>query len=106
MSVYDCILTTQPGQALDDAKAKTHHVKDKSGDTVGFVNALPSFGRWKDISPLRTGFMFFRYYLSSFLFAYGRGVICCTKQASRAEHVPRQNPHYPIILLPAGHRSF
>ncbi|KAF2105222.1 beta-lactamase superfamily domain-containing protein [Lophiotrema nucula] len=63
MSVYDCTVTTQPGPAPDDAKAKTHHVKDKSGNTAGFVNALPSFGRWKDISLLRAGCIFFRYRL-------------------------------------------
>jgi N-acyl-phosphatidylethanolamine-hydrolysing phospholipase D len=60
MSVYDCTVATQPGPAPDDAKAKTHHLKDKSGKTVGFVNVLPAFGRWKDMSLLRAGCIFFR----------------------------------------------
>jgi hypothetical protein len=61
MSVYDCTVKTQPGSAPDDAKGKTHHVKDKSGNTVGFANTLPSYGRWKDLSLLRAGGIFFRY---------------------------------------------
>jgi hypothetical protein len=48
-----------PGVTPDDAKA--HHVKDKSGRLVRFKNPFPSFGRWKDFSNIRAGFIFFRY---------------------------------------------
>lgn len=64
MDVYDCIVKTEPGPAPEDARVKAHHVKDKSGETVSFVNALPSFGRWKDISLFRAGCIFFRYVVS------------------------------------------
>lgn len=58
-ATYSCAVSTAPGAAPDDAKL--HHVKDKSGRTVKFQNAYPSFGRWRDISLPRSLFIFFRY---------------------------------------------
>lgn len=41
-SSYTCVVSTDPGKGPVDAKA--HHVKDKDGRLVSFVNPHPSFG--------------------------------------------------------------
>jgi hypothetical protein len=66
MTTYSCTVSTEIGAALDDAKA--HYVKDKSGRLVLFQNPFPSFGRWKDLSNIRAGFIFLRYVSPRFLF--------------------------------------
>lgn len=41
-SSYTCTVSTEPGKGPEDAKA--HHVKDKNGRLVSFLNPHPSFG--------------------------------------------------------------
>lgn len=41
-SSYTCAVSTEPGKGPLDAKA--HHVKDKDGRLISFVNPHPSFG--------------------------------------------------------------
>lgn len=60
---YTCTVSTEPGKGPVDAKA--HHIKDKDGRLVSYVNPHPSFGVFGQMSFLQGVSVVIRFVLPS-----------------------------------------